>query len=115
MPDPDPDPDPDPVDMEPPQVLKEAAGTQDRADPNSDRGQKRRSPWGAREREREREMAVMEKLKMFVVQEPVVTASCLIAGVGNHSSLPSHFAASLFCLRVSVLVSRGFGGGGAAR
>lgn len=24
----------------------------------------------------------MEKLKMFVVQEPVVTASCLIAGVG---------------------------------
>lgn len=27
-------------------------------------------------------MAVMEKLKMFVVQEPVVTASCLIAGFG---------------------------------
>ncbi|RWR97519.1 fiber protein fb11 [Cinnamomum micranthum f. kanehirae] len=27
-------------------------------------------------------MGVMEKLKMFVVQEPVVTASCLIAGVG---------------------------------
>ncbi|EPS72488.1 hypothetical protein M569_02276, partial [Genlisea aurea] len=27
-------------------------------------------------------MAVMEKLKMFVVQEPVVAASCLIAGVG---------------------------------
>ncbi|KAK2971718.1 hypothetical protein RJ640_004012 [Escallonia rubra] len=27
-------------------------------------------------------MPVMEKLKMFVVQEPVVTASCLIAGVG---------------------------------
>ncbi|PNX65897.1 hypothetical protein L195_g062825, partial [Trifolium pratense] len=25
-------------------------------------------------------MAVMEKLKMFVVQEPVVAASCLIAG-----------------------------------
>ncbi|WOK91363.1 hypothetical protein Cni_G00054 [Canna indica] len=25
---------------------------------------------------------VMEKLKLFVVQEPVVTASCLIAGVG---------------------------------
>ncbi|KAL5989422.1 hypothetical protein ACLOJK_010313 [Asimina triloba] len=37
-----------------------------------------------RDRERERErMGVMEKLKMFVVQEPVVTASCLIAGVGN--------------------------------
>ncbi|KAI8544940.1 hypothetical protein RHMOL_Rhmol07G0004600 [Rhododendron molle] len=28
-------------------------------------------------------MAVMEKLKMFVVQEPVVTASCLIAGFGT--------------------------------
>ena len=28
------------------------------------------------------EMAVMEKLKMFVVQEPVVAASCLIAGFG---------------------------------
>ncbi|KAF8413334.1 hypothetical protein HHK36_001313 [Tetracentron sinense] len=27
-------------------------------------------------------MGVMEKLKMFVVQEPVVAASCLIAGVG---------------------------------
>ncbi|XP_017435305.1 uncharacterized protein LOC124830726 [Vigna umbellata] len=27
-------------------------------------------------------MAVMEKLKMFVVQEPVVAASCLIAGFG---------------------------------
>ncbi|GMN42887.1 hypothetical protein TIFTF001_012093 [Ficus carica] len=27
-------------------------------------------------------MAVMERLKMFVVQEPVVAASCLIAGVG---------------------------------
>ncbi|XP_011093974.1 uncharacterized protein LOC105173790 isoform X1 [Sesamum indicum] len=27
-------------------------------------------------------MPVMEKLKMFVVQEPVVAASCLIAGVG---------------------------------
>ncbi|CAK9155044.1 unnamed protein product [Ilex paraguariensis] len=26
-------------------------------------------------------MAVIEKLKMFVVQEPVVAASCLIAGV----------------------------------
>ncbi|GLU00834.1 hypothetical protein SLE2022_181730 [Rubroshorea leprosula] len=26
-------------------------------------------------------MAVMEKLKMFVVQEPVVAASCFIAGV----------------------------------
>ncbi|OMO64217.1 hypothetical protein CCACVL1_21940 [Corchorus capsularis] len=28
-------------------------------------------------------MAVMDKLKMFVVQEPVVAASCLIAGVGG--------------------------------
>ncbi|PPR95654.1 hypothetical protein GOBAR_AA25015 [Gossypium barbadense] len=27
-------------------------------------------------------MAVMEKLKIFVVQEPVVAASCLIAGFG---------------------------------
>ncbi|PSS03931.1 AF4/FMR2 family member protein [Actinidia chinensis var. chinensis] len=27
-------------------------------------------------------MAVMEKLKMLVAQEPVVAASCLIAGVG---------------------------------
>ncbi|ERN14059.1 hypothetical protein AMTRI_Chr01g133590 [Amborella trichopoda] len=27
-------------------------------------------------------MGVIEKLKMFVVQEPVVVASCLIAGVG---------------------------------
>ncbi|KAF8024499.1 hypothetical protein BT93_F1621 [Corymbia citriodora subsp. variegata] len=27
-------------------------------------------------------MAVMEKLKMFVVQEPVVAASCLIGGIG---------------------------------
>ncbi|KAJ8900476.1 hypothetical protein K2173_025253 [Erythroxylum novogranatense] len=27
-------------------------------------------------------MALMEKLKIFVVQEPVVAASCLIGGVG---------------------------------
>ncbi|KAJ4823623.1 hypothetical protein Tsubulata_039714 [Turnera subulata] len=27
-------------------------------------------------------MPVMEKLKMFVVQEPIVAASCLIGGVG---------------------------------
>lgn len=27
----------------------------------------------------------MERLKMFVVQEPVVAASCLIAGVGTLS------------------------------
>ncbi|XP_060213398.1 uncharacterized protein LOC132640700 [Lycium barbarum] len=27
-------------------------------------------------------MGVMERLKMFVVQEPVVAASCLIAGFG---------------------------------
>ncbi|KAL1546164.1 hypothetical protein AAHA92_22805 [Salvia divinorum] len=27
-------------------------------------------------------MPVMDKLKIFVVQEPVVAASCLIAGVG---------------------------------
>lgn len=31
-------------------------------------------------------MAVMEKLKIFVVQEPVVAASCLIAGFGEFSS-----------------------------
>lgn len=28
-------------------------------------------------------MPVVEKLKMFIVQEPVVAASCLIAGVGS--------------------------------
>lgn len=28
-------------------------------------------------------MPVMEKLKMFVVQEPVVAASCLIGGIGT--------------------------------
>ncbi|KAA8516192.1 hypothetical protein F0562_019371 [Nyssa sinensis] len=33
-------------------------------------------------RQLEEEMPVMEKLKMFVVQEPVVAASCLIAGIG---------------------------------
>ncbi|KVH91245.1 hypothetical protein Ccrd_006731 [Cynara cardunculus var. scolymus] len=27
-------------------------------------------------------MAVMEKLKMFIVQEPIVAASCLIGGFG---------------------------------
>ncbi|XP_022150787.1 uncharacterized protein LOC111018851 [Momordica charantia] len=27
-------------------------------------------------------MPVVEKLKMFVVQEPVVAASCLIGGIG---------------------------------
>ncbi|KAI5647099.1 hypothetical protein M9H77_33104 [Catharanthus roseus] len=27
-------------------------------------------------------MPVMEKLKMFVVQEPVVAASCIIGGIG---------------------------------
>lgn len=27
-------------------------------------------------------MAVMEKLKMFVVQEPIVAASCIIGGIG---------------------------------
>ncbi|XP_076933959.1 uncharacterized protein LOC143600045 [Bidens hawaiensis] len=27
-------------------------------------------------------MAVMEKLKIFVVKEPIVAASCLIGGVG---------------------------------
>lgn len=32
-------------------------------------------------------MPVMEKLKMFVVQEPVVAASCLIAGVGKFFSI----------------------------
>jgi|UPI000844644F hypothetical protein len=34
-------------------------------------------------------MAVMEKLKIFVVKEPVVAASCLIAGFGTQPSLPS--------------------------
>ncbi|KAL7604731.1 uncharacterized protein LOC111885661 [Lactuca sativa] len=27
-------------------------------------------------------MAVMDKLKMFVAQEPIVAASCLLGGVG---------------------------------
>ncbi|KAF5198478.1 Fiber protein fb11, partial [Thalictrum thalictroides] len=27
-------------------------------------------------------MAVMEKLRMFVAQEPVVAVSCLMAGIG---------------------------------
>jgi len=31
-------------------------------------------------------MPVMEKLRMFVAQEPVVAASCLIAGIGKFSS-----------------------------
>lgn len=36
-----------------------------------------------RERERdEEEMGVMEKLRMFVAQEPIVAASCLIGGIG---------------------------------
>lgn len=34
------------------------------------------------DREREREMGVMEKLRMFVAQEPIVAASCLIGGIG---------------------------------
>jgi hypothetical protein len=34
-------------------------------------------------------MAVMEKLKIFVVKEPVVAASCLIAGFGTRPSFPS--------------------------
>lgn len=29
-------------------------------------------------------MTVMEKLRMFVAQEPVVAASCLIAGIGQY-------------------------------
>ncbi|KAG6401478.1 hypothetical protein SASPL_138335 [Salvia splendens] len=29
-------------------------------------------------------MPVMEKLRMFVAQEPVVAASCLIAGIGQY-------------------------------
>lgn len=32
-------------------------------------------------------MPVVEKLKMFVVQEPVVAASCLIGGIGTYSFL----------------------------
>lgn len=28
-------------------------------------------------------MAVMDKLKMFVAQEPIVAASCLLGGVGT--------------------------------
>ncbi|TYG44656.1 hypothetical protein ES288_D11G113200v1 [Gossypium darwinii] len=31
-------------------------------------------------------MAVMQKLKIFVVQEPVVAASCLIAGFASPSA-----------------------------
>lgn len=40
-----------------------------------------------REEEEEKKMAVMGKLRMFVVQEPVVAASCLIAGFGDSYSL----------------------------
>ncbi|RAL54219.1 hypothetical protein DM860_004690 [Cuscuta australis] len=37
-------------------------------------------------------MGVMDKLKVFVVQEPVVAASCLLAGVGKiDPSLPFVF------------------------
>lgn len=36
---------------------------------------------------RSEEMGIMEKLKIFVVQEPVVAASCLIAGFGTLSHL----------------------------
>jgi hypothetical protein len=50
-----------------------------------------------RKPKREREMAVMEKLKMFIVQEPVVAASCLIAGVGNFLS-PKSLTCILFSL-----------------
>ena len=35
-------------------------------------------------------MGVMDKLKIFVVKEPVVAASCLIAGFGTHPPLISH-------------------------
>lgn len=48
--------------------------------------QTRNEVWRKPKREREREMTVMEKLKIFIVQEPVVAASCLIAGVGNFLS-----------------------------
>lgn len=34
-------------------------------------------------------MPVMEKLRMFVAQEPVVAASCLIGGVGNMNPNPN--------------------------
>ncbi|KAL6618863.1 hypothetical protein ACP70R_034002 [Stipagrostis hirtigluma subsp. patula] len=34
-------------------------------------------------------MGVMEKLKIFVVKEPVVAASCLIAGFGTGLFLPA--------------------------
>jgi hypothetical protein len=33
-------------------------------------------------------MGVMDKLKIFVVKEPVVAASCLIAGFGNNPTSP---------------------------
>ncbi|KAM0048472.1 hypothetical protein Hdeb2414_s0008g00274851 [Helianthus debilis subsp. tardiflorus] len=45
--------------------------------------QNRRKKRREKLREKERlKMAVMEKLKMFVVNEPIVAASCLIGGVG---------------------------------
>ncbi|KAG5538213.1 hypothetical protein RHGRI_018963 [Rhododendron griersonianum] len=56
-------------------------------------------------------MAVMEKLKMFVVQEPVVTASCLIAGFGTflhpfpQRPFPSLSFPSPFHLTVSFVVN----------
>ncbi|KAJ0837044.1 hypothetical protein HanRHA438_Chr16g0773821 [Helianthus annuus] len=47
--------------------------------------QNRHKKKGEREIKREKrlKMAVMEKLKMFVVNEPIVAASCLIGGVGT--------------------------------
>lgn len=65
-------------------------------------GRKKLPNWFAREKERtkkdpnfgiskrsatvrEEEMGVMDRLKVFVVQEPVITASCLIAGFGISS------------------------------
>jgi len=52
------------------------------------RGTRRRSE-GAEAEAEAAAMAVMEKLKIFVVKEPVVAASCLIAGFGTRSSFPS--------------------------
>ncbi|KAG6427217.1 hypothetical protein SASPL_111459 [Salvia splendens] len=47
-------------------------------------------------------MAVMQKLKMFVVQEPVVAASCLIAGVG----LYFHLILTVICIHLDASSKR---------
>lgn len=48
------------------------------------RGEKRRLKATNSKIVKSEKMPVMEKLRMFVAQEPVVAASCLIAGIGQY-------------------------------